>query len=78
MATGVAVDAQEAVGQHAALEVVANFSLDEAGDGRARRASSGEEGHNLRADDLMKEGLLGLVTGVVGDGACSAGTGRAG
>ena len=66
------------MGQHAALEIAADLALDEAGDGRARRASPGEERHDLRADDLMKEGLLGLVAGVVGDGWGSAGTGGAG
>jgi len=30
---GVAVDAQEAVGQHATLEIGADLALDEAGDG---------------------------------------------
>jgi hypothetical protein len=31
---GVAVDAQEAVGQHATLKIGADLALDEAGDGR--------------------------------------------
>jgi hypothetical protein len=35
VAIGVAVDAEEAVGQHAALEVRADLALDEAPDGGA-------------------------------------------
>ena len=34
MTAGVAVDAQEAVGQHATLKIGADLALDEAGDGR--------------------------------------------
>lgn len=33
-----------------------------------------DRGDVLRADDLVEEGLLGLVANVVGDGEASAGT----
>ena len=75
VAAGVAVDTEEAVGEHAALEIGADLALDEAGDGGAPRSHSGEEGDELRADDFVKEGLLGLVSDVVGDGRASVGTG---
>ncbi len=74
VAAGVAVDPQESVGQHAAGEVRADLALDEAGHGGALRSRAGEEGDELRADDLVEESLLGLMAGVVGDGAISAGT----
>ncbi len=75
VAACVAVDPQEAVGEQHALEVRADLAFDEAGDRGACRVSAGEEREALRANDLMKEGLLGLVAGVVGDGWGSAGTG---
>ncbi len=44
MSAGVAVDAEESVGQDAAIEVGADLALDEAGDEGARRANASEEG----------------------------------
>jgi len=44
------------------------LALDEARDGHASRSCAGEEGLELVADDLMEEGLLGLVTFVPVDG----------
>jgi hypothetical protein len=76
VAAGVAVNADESVGQHAAFEIRADLPLDEAGDGRPFRSRAGEEGDELRADDFVQESLLGLVANVVGDGGRSAGTGR--
>ena len=73
----VAVDAQESVGQDSALEIRADLALDEAGDGSTLRSGMGEEGDELRADDFVEKGLLGLVAGVVGDGEASIGTGSA-
>ena len=61
--------------EHAALEIGADLTLDEAGDGRPRRSRTCEKGFELVADDLMKEGLLGLVTFVPADGEGSSGTG---
>ncbi len=78
MAACVAVDKKEAVGEQSALEVRADLAFDEAGDRGACRASAGEERDELCADDLVEEGLLGLVAGVVGDGWVSTGTGGAG
>ena len=78
MAAGVAVDAEEAVGQHAALERRADLALDEASDGDALRSRSGEEGDELRADDFVEKGLLGFVASVVCDGEESAGTASTG
>ncbi len=51
------------------------LALDEARDGHASRSCAGEEGLELVADDLMEEGLLGLVTFVPVDGEGSSGTG---
>jgi len=61
--------------EDAAFEIGADFALDEAGDGRARRSCSAEEGLELAPDDLVEEGLLGLVTFVPVDGEGSGGTG---
>ena len=49
LAAGVAMDAEESVGQHAALELGADLAFDEPGDGGACEASPGKEGHELRA-----------------------------
>jgi hypothetical protein len=68
------VDAQESVGEHAALEIGADLALDEAGDGRTRRARAFEEGLEFVANDLMEKGLLGLVTFVPVDDRESIGT----
>ncbi len=78
VAAGVAVDAEEPMGEHAALEICPDLAFDEAGDGSALRSRSGEEGQELRADDFVQEGLFGLVAGVVGDGESSVGTGTRG
>ena len=61
MATGVAVDAQEAMGEHAALEIGTNLALDEASDGSTRGSGAREERLHILADDAMEERLLGLV-----------------
>ena len=76
VAAGIAVDTKESMGEDAAVEIGADFALDEAGDGRARRSGAAEEGLEFAPDDLMKEGLLGLVTFVSVDGWESIGTGR--
>jgi hypothetical protein len=78
MAAGVAVDTEEAVGEHAAFEIAPDLAFDEAGDGGAGFSSPGQERDELCADDLVEEGLLGLVASVVGDGRASAGTASAG
>ncbi len=61
----VAMDTQKAVRKHAALEVGAEFALDEAGHGRTIAPRSGEEGLELLPDDFVKERLLGLVAFVL-------------
>lgn len=66
------------MGQHTAFEIGSDLALDEAGDGRSLRSRSGEEGDELRADDLVQERLLGLVADVVCDGEASAGTASTG
>jgi hypothetical protein len=71
----VAVDAQKAMGQNTALEIAPNLALDEAGDGGARGSRACEERFELRSDDLMEEGLLGLVAFVAVDGWEPIGTG---
>jgi hypothetical protein len=60
--TGVAVDAQEAMGQNAALEIGTNFALDEASDGSARRSGAREERFEFLAHHAMEQGLFWLVT----------------
>ncbi len=47
------MDAQEAVREHPTLEIGTDLALDEAGDGRSLRSRSGEEGHELRANDFV-------------------------
>ncbi len=74
MAAPVAMNSQETVGEHAAVQIGTDLALDEAGDGHVRRSCSGEEGLELVANDFVKERLLGLVTFVPVDGEGSAGT----
>jgi hypothetical protein len=64
----VAVDAQEPMGEDTALEIAPNLAFDEASDGGARGSRACEERFELGSDDLMEEGLLGLVTFVPIDG----------
>jgi len=78
MSAGIAVDPDEPVGEDAALEIGADLAFDEAGDGSTCGPSPAEKGDQLRADHLVKKSLLGLVSGVFGDGEDSAGTGRQG
>ncbi len=75
MAAVVAVDAQKAMSQDAALEITAHLALDEPGDGGPHPSCAGEEGLEFVADDLVEEGLLGLVAFVPGDGWGPIGTG---
>ena len=75
MTAVVAVDAQKAMGQNTALEIAPNLALDEASDGGAHRSCVGDEGLELGSDDLMEEGLLGLVAFVAVDGWEPIGTG---
>lgn len=74
VATCVAVDAQKAMSQHAALEVGADLALDEASDRRPRRLRPCDEGCELFTNDAMKESVLGLVAFVANRGVV-AGTG---
>ena len=71
---GVAMNTQESMSEHAALEVGAELALDEARRGCTIAAGSGEEGLELLPDDFVKESLLGLVAFVL-DGEGSVGTG---
>jgi len=75
VATAIAVESQEAVGQHAALEIGPYLTLDEAGDGCALLACAREEGLEVLSDDFVKQRLLGPVP-VVLDGEGSAGPNR--
>ena len=61
MATGVAVDAQETMGEHAALEIRTNLALDEASHGSTRGSGAREERLHILTDDAMEERLLGLM-----------------
>ena len=66
MAAAVAVYTQEAMGEHAAIQVRAQLSLHKVGNGRAPLAGTREECFNLFADDLVKERLLRLSAFVLG------------
>ena len=63
------------MGQNTALEIGAHLALDEASDGGPDRSGTAEEGLELGSDDLMEEGLLGLVAFVAVDGWEPIGTG---
>jgi hypothetical protein len=65
-ATVVAVHAEEAVREDAAVEVGAELALDEPGYRRARLACTTEKGLELFADDAVEERLLRLVAFVLG------------
>lgn len=78
MAAGIAVDADESMGEYATLEVRPDLALDESGDGRPLRSRSGEEADELCTDDFVEERRLGLVADVVFDGWASTGTSSAG
>ncbi len=75
MAAVVAVDAQKAMSQDAALEIDAHLALDEPGDGRPHRSCLGEEGFEFVADDGVEESLLGLVAFVPVDDCGPSGPG---
>ncbi len=75
MPAPVAMNAQETVGEHTAVQIRADLTLDEARDGRPHRSGAVEEGFELGSDDLVEEGLLGLVTFVPVDGVEPIGTG---
>jgi len=68
VAAPVAMNSPESVSEHTAVQIGADLALDEAGDRHVSRSCTGEEGLELVADDLMEEGLLGLVTFVPVDG----------
>lgn len=61
MTAAVAVDAQEAMGEYAALEIRPHLPLDEAGDGRTRQPGALEERLEVLADDAVEKRPLGLV-----------------
>jgi|JI10StandDraft_1071094.scaffolds.fasta_scaffold3910689_1 hypothetical protein len=65
------------MGEYATPEIRPDRAFHEAGDGRSLRSRSGEERSELRTDDRVEKGLLGLAAGVVGDNGLSAGTGTA-
>lgn len=68
------MDAQESMGEHAALKIGAHLPLDETGDWSARRPGAFEEGLEVFTHDAVEERLLGLVA-FVANGSDFAGTG---
>ncbi len=66
MTTGVAVNAQESVREHAAAEEGAKLFLDEARGCLLPVGSSREKAFELLANDLMKESLLRFMALVLG------------
>jgi hypothetical protein len=61
MAASVAVDPQEAVGEHTTGEVGPQLALDEAGDWRPPLSRVGEEALEVVTDDSVKQGCFGVV-----------------
>ena len=68
VAAGIAAQAQEPVGQDAAIEIGAQFALHEACDRRALFACAREEALEVLSNDFVEQCLLGLVALVL-DGA---------
>ncbi len=66
MATVVAVESQKAVRVDAAAEERAKLPLDEAGRALVPALCAREEGLQLLADDLVKQGLLRVAALVLG------------
>ena len=66
--------AQEAVREHAALEIASDLTFDETRDGRVCGASPRQNGHELTTNHFVEQHFLGLVADVAGDGRASAGT----
>ncbi len=64
----VAVNTQEAAGEHSALEIGPDLPLDEASDRSARRSGAFEERLKVLAHHAMKERLLRLVAFVTNRG----------
>ncbi len=68
VAAGIAAQAQEPVGQDAAVEIGAQFALYETSDRRALFARALEEALEVLSNDFVEQCLLGLVALVL-DGA---------
>jgi hypothetical protein len=68
------MDTQKSMGEDSALEIGADLSLDEPGDGRILPSRTSQEGFELPANDFMKQGLFGLVAFVFDGGDESTGT----
>jgi hypothetical protein len=68
------VQSKKTVSENSAVQIGAQFALDEASHGCTVAPGSGEEGLELLPDDFVQERLLGLVAFVL-DGQGSAGTG---
>jgi len=61
VAAGIAVQAQEPVGQDAAVEIGAQFALHETSDRRALLACAREEALEVLSHDFVEQRVLGLV-----------------
>ena len=77
MSAGIAMDTQKSMGDDPALEIRADLSLDEPGNGRALPSRLSQKRLELLADDLVKKGLFGLVAFAFDGGNQSTGTMRA-
>ena len=69
VAAGIAVQSEKASSEDSAVEVGAQFALDEVGDRRALFARIGKEGLEILSDNLVEQRLLRLVALVL----CHAG-----
>ena len=61
VAAFVAVQTEEAMSQHAALEIGAELALDETGHRSPPRLRAGQEGLEFRLDDAIEDALLGTA-----------------
>ncbi len=68
--TGIAVDAQEALGEHTIIQIGSQLAHDEVGDRWAALAGIGEESLEILSDNLVKKRILRLMALVL-DGAGS-------
>ncbi len=77
MPARIAMDTQESMSEYPALEIGADLSFDESGDGRALPSRPSQEGFELFTNDLVQKRLFRLVAFVFDDGKQSIGTMRA-
>jgi hypothetical protein len=68
MSASVAMNAQESMSEHTALEIRTDLSFHEPSDGRALPSRPSQEGLELLADDFVQKGLFGFAAFVLDGG----------